>query len=136
MTRILVIDDDEAVRTTIQLMLQRGAFDVAVAENGRAGVAGLTREPFDLVIVDIFMPEMEGLETIMTFHRLAPSVPIIAISGSVPQQGTDVAPDFLEMAKHFGAVHRLRKPFRSEDLLQAVQKCLSAANVAKSADKS
>jgi CheY-like chemotaxis protein len=125
MPRILVIDDDEAIRRTVQLMLENAAFDVVVAENGRAGVTALTEAPADLAIVDIFMPEMEGLETIMTLRRLAPRLPIIAMSGSSPGRDGQVTPDFLNMAMHFGATRRMQKPFRSEDLLQAVWACLS-----------
>ena len=78
---ILVVDDDKAVRTAIKIILEHSGFDVVVAENGRSGVEAVQRGKFDVVIVDIFMPGMDGLETIRVFNKHAPEVPVIAISG-------------------------------------------------------
>jgi CheY-like chemotaxis protein len=125
MPRILVIDDDQAVRTAISLVLEREGFEVEIVGDGRAGVAAMAKAGFDIVIVDLFMPGMDGLETIKAFNQTAPSVPIIAMSGILARQAPDAAPDFLRMATTFGAVHSLHKPFRPNDLLQAVEKCLS-----------
>jgi CheY-like chemotaxis protein len=55
MSRILVIDDDQAVRTAIKTVLEHNGFDVVVAEDGRSGIAEVQGRPFDVVIVDIFM---------------------------------------------------------------------------------
>jgi len=125
MTRILVIDDDQAVRTAISLVLEREGFEVEIVGDGHAGVAAMAKAGFDIVIVDLFMPGMDGLETIKAFNLTAPSVPIIAMSGILARQAPDDAPDFLRLATTFGAVHSLHKPFRPNDLLQAVEKCLS-----------
>jgi CheY-like chemotaxis protein len=126
MPRILVIDDDQAVRTAISLVLEREGFEVEIAENGHAGIAAMAKAGFDIVIVDLFMPGMDGLETIKAFNETAPTVPIIAMSGIMARHASDTAPDFLRMATTFGAVQSLSKPFRPNDLLQAVEKCLSA----------
>src|SRR5882672_7090448 len=98
MARILVVDDDKAVRTAIQMVLEHQGFDVVVAEDGSSGIAAIQGEKFEVVIVDIFMPGMDGLETIRMFNRHAPSVPVIAISGFLFRDSSHPAPDFLAMA--------------------------------------
>jgi CheY-like chemotaxis protein len=84
---------------------------------------------FDIVICDICMPGMDGLETIREFHRYDPDVPVIAISGFTFRHS---APDFLTMATKLGAAFSLPKPFRPPELLQAVQACLARSRHAES----
>lgn len=124
MRRILVIDDDRSVRTAIKTLLEREGFEVVAVENGRAGLEALESTPFDVVIVDIFMPGMDGLETITAFHRRAPLVPIIAMSGFMFRDSAMPAPDFLSMATKLGAAYSLHKPFRPRELIAAVHTCL------------
>ncbi len=81
MARILVVDDDTAVRAAIQIVLERDGHEVVAASSGRAGIAAVNESTFDVVICDIFMPDMDGIETIQEFHRRAPNVPVIAMSG-------------------------------------------------------
>ena len=126
MSRILVVDDDKAVRTAIKIILEHSGFDVVVAENGRSGVEAVQRGKFDVVIVDIFMPGMDGLETIRVFNKHAPEVPVIAISGFMFRDSGNPAPNFLSMATKLGAAYSLAKPFRPKDLLRAVECCLMA----------
>jgi CheY-like chemotaxis protein len=122
MARILVIDDDGAVRAAIRLLLERESHEVVDAEDGRSGVDALKIAAFDIVICDIFMPGMDGLETIREFHRHNPHVPVIAMSGFTFRHS---APDFLTMATKLGAAYSLHKPFRPPELLRAVQACLT-----------
>jgi DNA-binding response OmpR family regulator len=124
MRRILVIDDDRSVRTAIKTLLEHERFEVVATEDGRAGLEALESTPFDVVIVDIFMPGMDGLETITAFHRRAPRVPIIAMSGFMFRDSAEPAPDFLSMATKLGAACSLHKPFRPRDLIAAVRACL------------
>jgi len=124
MSRVLVVDDDTAVRTVIKTVLEREGFDVVLAEDGASGIAAIQRHPFDAVIVDIFMPGMDGLETIRVFNKYAPSVPVIAISGFLFRGTSAPAPDFLAMATKLGAAYSLHKPFRPNDLLRVVEACL------------
>jgi CheY-like chemotaxis protein len=126
MARILVVDDDRAVRTAIQTLLEYEGFDVTLADGGHHGLEALENGAFDVVIVDIFMPGMDGLETIKAFHLQAPSVPIIAMSGFIFRDSTGPAPDFLKMATKLGAAYSLHKPFRPRELLQAVENCLGS----------
>jgi CheY-like chemotaxis protein len=127
MARILIVDDDGAVRATIKLLLERAGHSVVAVSNGRSGLALLEADDFDLLFLDIFMPGMDGIETMRLVHRQRPLLPIIVISGNpnLSEQGS--APDFLTMAAKLGAVASLQKPFRPAALLEAVAGCLEAA---------
>ena len=127
MARILVIDDDQAVRLTIQLVLERAGHEVTLADSGRQGVQLFGDDDFDLLIVDIFMPGMDGLETMRDIHRLRPAVPVVVISGYAFRTPVETVPDFLKMATKLGAVASLQKPFGPGALLAAVDGCLRAA---------
>jgi CheY-like chemotaxis protein len=124
MARIEVIDDDQAIRTTIKLLLEREGHDVVLAEDGRKGIEQFRTGQFDLLIVDIFMPGMDGLETIRSIHQMQPDIPIIVISGYSFRSALESVPDFLDMAMKFGAVSSLQKPFRPSQLVSAVTACL------------
>jgi CheY-like chemotaxis protein len=124
MARILVIDDDAAVRTAIRTVLEHQALEVVAVEDGHSGIDAIQQQKFDVVIVDIFMPGMDGLESIRAFKRYAPSVPVIAISGFLFRDSSRPAPDFLAMATKLGAAHSLHKPFRAIELLRLVEACL------------
>jgi CheY-like chemotaxis protein len=125
--KILIVDDDIAVQATLRLLLERAGHSVVVAGDGRKALAVFEIGNFDLLFLDIFMPGMDGLETMRLIHQLQPLIPIIVISGrpiiSVPGAG----PDFLTMATKLGAVSSLQKPFRPAALLAAVADCLDAA---------
>jgi CheY-like chemotaxis protein len=125
MARIQVIDDDQAIRTTIKLLLEREGHDVFLAEDGRKGIQQFQKDRFDLLIVDIFMPGMDGLETIRTIHQIQPDIPIIVISGYAFRSVLESVPDFLGMAIKLGAVSSLQKPFRPSELMSIVTKCLT-----------
>jgi DNA-binding response OmpR family regulator len=124
MARILVIDDDRAVRSAVQLVLEKEGLQVHVADDGRAGLKMLKAESFDLLIVDVFMPGMDGLETIRLVHENKPDLPIIVMSGMLFRTSTAPAPDFLSMATKLGAVCSLKKPFRPRELMAVVAECL------------
>jgi DNA-binding NtrC family response regulator len=131
---VLVIDDDPAVRTTIEIVLKREGHNVVLANNGQKGLLLFQANQFDLLIVDIFMPDMDGLETIGLVHKHRPGTPIIVISGYYT--GTGPAPDFLNMATKLGAFCSLQKPFRPVELLTAVARCLDDSVDSSSATKS
>jgi CheY-like chemotaxis protein len=116
--KVLVIDDEEQVRTTLGFVLHDLGFTVLTAKNGREGLALAEAVRFDLVITDIVMPDIEGIETIMTLRRRRADLPIVAISGGGRSRG----PDYLEMAKGLGADATLAKPFGSDELKDAIAK--------------
>jgi CheY-like chemotaxis protein len=125
--KILIVDDDSAVQATIKLLLERAGHSVVVAGDGRTGLALFKAGNFDLLFLDIFMPGMDGIETMRLVHQQQPLIPIIVISGNpiVAYQGK--GPDFLTMATKLGAVSSLQKPFKPSALLAAVAGCLEAA---------
>ena len=127
MQRILVVDDDPLVSLSIKLTLERHGFETVLADGGVSGLHALDASHFDVMIVDIFMPEMRGFESVRVFHERAPEVPLVAISGYAFAQHTSPAPDFLRMALELGATRCLRKPFTPAALLTVVDECLAEA---------
>ena len=130
MAKILVVDDDVAVQTTIRLILERAGHNVIVASDGRKGLAIFETGEFDLLFLDIFMPGMDGIETMRLVHQQQPLIPIIVISGNPLTSGS--GPDFLTMASKLGAVRSLQKPFKPAALLAAVTSSLETAQRASS----
>ena len=126
MARILVVDDEPAVQMTIRLLLERAGHSVEVAGDGQKGIAAFERGDFDLLFLDIFMPGMDGLETMRHILRQQPNVPIIVISGRPLVSDAAKEPDFLAMATKLGAVSSLPKPFKPAALLAMVESCLLA----------
>lgn len=120
MTRILVIDDNPLVRATLRSILAAAGYEVVLASDGKAGLDEFRRRPSDLVITDIVMPEIEGIETIRQLRGLAPELPILAISGG----GRGIPLDYLRMAQQLGASDVLSKPFEADELLSSVTRCL------------
>jgi len=84
MSRILVTDDEDQIRAMLRHALESSGHEVLEANNGEEGVRIYQKQPADLVITDILMPEKEGLESIRELRRLNPAVRIIAISGGPP----------------------------------------------------
>jgi CheY-like chemotaxis protein len=126
LARILVVDDDTAVQMTIRLLLERAGHQVEVASDGQKGLAAFEGCGFDLLFLDIFMPGMDGIETMRHIHRQQPDVPIIVISGRPLVADAAKEPDFLAMAIKLGAVSSLPKPFKPAALLAMVESCLIA----------
>ena len=125
--RILLIDDDAAVRSAISLILDQGGYTVVDAEDGYAGLDLVKTELFDLAIVDMFMPGLDGLETIAQIRQQSASLPIIATSGAVGRSYSGATSDVLAAAADKGASCVIHKPFRPRELLEAIAKCLSEA---------
>jgi CheY-like chemotaxis protein len=126
MARILVVDDDQAVRTVAKTVLELHGHEAVIAAEGRDGLRKIEADHYDLLIVDIFMPGMDGLETIKLVNARRPDLPIIVISGLSFRSASGQSPDFLSMATKLGATFSLQKPFRSHELLAAVERCLQA----------
>jgi two-component system, chemotaxis family, chemotaxis protein CheY len=118
MADILIIDDDPQIRRLLNRILRDAGHAVREAENGRDGVTLFQQHQPDLVITDIVMPDMEGLETILTLRQDGPTVPIIAISG-----GSD--PLYLKAAGKLGATAELTKPFSATEIVDLVDALLA-----------
>src|SRR5881392_1100963 len=118
MPRILVIDDDPSVRSLLEQTLQSAGHEVALATDGREGLEQFLTKPPDLVITDIYMPNQEGLETIVELRKRSPDVRLIAMSAR------PAAVTMLSIAQKLGTIEVLQKPFLAEELLAAVGKAL------------
>jgi CheY-like chemotaxis protein len=114
MATLLLIDDEEQVRILFQAALEGAGYRVLTAENGKHALRLLKHQVVDLILVDILMPDMDGLELIRLFHKTQPASKIIAISGASGEW------DYLDTAKCLGAHDTLRKPFTLQELLEAV----------------
>src|SRR4029077_6876592 len=122
MDRILVVDDERPVRDALAALLRQEDYRVVVAESGHVAVEAIEAFTFDFIIVDILMPEWNGLETSKIFRNNAPRVPIIAMSGYAAGSGF-VDNDFFRTAMEFGATCCLRKTFSRAQVLDAIAFC-------------
>lgn len=116
-SRILVIDDEEDIRDVARLLLESAGYAVVCAEDGRAALREIERSPVDLVITDMLMPEMDGVELINEVRRRNPDQAVVAMSGG----GHAPKESYLQIAHLCGAQVLLPKPFNREQLLRAVE---------------
>jgi DNA-binding response OmpR family regulator len=121
MGRVLIIDDEELMRETLRDALESEGHVVAEAADGAQGLAIFDNAPVDVVIVDMLMPDKEGIETIIDLRKRKPKLKIVAMSGG----GATNRMDFLDIARKLGADGALRKPINVGDLLKTVQSLLS-----------
>ena len=128
MANILVVDDDNSMQMTLRFLLEGAGHHVVVAHDGRNGLDLAEAEDFDLLLLDIFMPGMDGFETMRRLRQQRPSIPIVAISGRPILPDSANPPDFLTMATRLGAIRSLQKPFKPNALLAMVAACLETAN--------
>lgn len=117
MTRILVMDDDEIFRRALRTILEGAGHEVADAADGAAGVRLYHQLGADLVLVDIFMPEMDGMEVIRALRGQVPRPRIVAMSGG----GAAGRGEILDLATALGADRVLRKPFSPRELFDALR---------------
>ncbi len=120
MATILVIDDEQSIRGLLKEVLVKAGHRVLEAENGRKGLTLYQKELVDLVIMDLLMPETDGLEATLQLTREYVDAKVIAITGA---QGDH---NFLDIAKLFGARRAFEKPFDINKLLDAVKEELAA----------
>jgi CheY-like chemotaxis protein len=120
MPRILVIDDEQLLRSTVVMILTRAGFTVAEASDGQAGIAMFHKNPPDIVLTDIFMPNRDGIEIIKELKHSSPLTKIIAMTGGGKLRMMEIA----SAAQVLGADYVLDKPFDSESLLTAINAAL------------
>jgi len=112
--RVLVIEDTPDLTAYLRTALESNGYEVLTAKNGREALGYLNGHPVDMVLSDIFMPEMDGIETIAAVRRHFPNVRVIAMSG---RPGVD----YLTVARELGVARTLRKPFGMDELLSALK---------------
>ena len=116
MATILIIDDEEPIRALLRTTLEAAGYEGTEAPNGRIGLELYRQRPTDLVITDIVMPELNGLDMILELTRaFLNNVKVIAISGATDTERA------LGAAKLLGVRHTLHKPFSMDTLLMTVQ---------------
>ncbi len=120
MATILVVDDDRQVCALLKQVLEEEGYTVESALNGIEGIRGYRSHPADLIILDILMPEKEGLETILDLRREFPKVKIIAMSGGSERAKLNL----LDLARRLGAQYTLNKPFQLQTITDLVKKAL------------
>ncbi len=120
MALILLIEDDPTLRRALCMSFEKLGHTVSETGDGHAGLAVFKTHAFDLVVTDLIMPVMEGVETIRELRKIKPHIRIIAMSG-----GGRASPEsYLQIAQTFGAAKVFTKPFEIGALCQAVEELL------------
>jgi DNA-binding response OmpR family regulator len=127
MTRIMVVEDDPSVGAAIMMTLGHEGYDTVHALDAGIGMRAFESSHFDLAIIDIFLPDINGIEIIAELRRRVPAMPIVAISGFMFREPMDPVLDYLVLAANAGAAVCLRKPFASRQLISAVHTSLAPA---------
>jgi len=125
MQRVLIIDDQLPVAKAISIALEAEGFRVVIADSGAVGLHKFDNSQFDVAIVDIYIPEMDGAKIIRALRERNPRLPIIAMSGVRFKETKRTALDLLPMAPGFSDVICLQKPVRPAALIEAIQKAIS-----------
>jgi CheY-like chemotaxis protein len=130
MANILVVDDEVEVSAAVRRVLERAGYAVTVANNATEGLAAVARQAPDIVITDIIMPKVHGVELIKTLRERHPRIRVIAISGGGSFGPLGYKPEaisthaYLAAAREAGAEEILTKPFDLTDLIAAVRRLL------------
>jgi len=111
---ILVIDDEASLRQTLARILQHAGWDVTTAANGETGLALVNEHAFDLVFLDIRMPDMSGLEVLKTIHAKLPELPVILFTAQPDVHSA------VEALRH-GATDYLLKPLKPQVVIERTQ---------------
>ena len=118
MAKILIVDDSFSARRFIAHIVKKAGFEILEADNGEACLKIVKEQKPDIIILDIVMPEKEGIDTILVLKNTIPDLPIIAISGS------SINDTYLSSAKKFGAEAVLEKPFEEQVLLDTIKEIM------------
>ena len=121
MVHIVLIEEDIAVQKVLKYTLEDEGYQVTTASDGRIGIREYSNQAFDVVITDLIMPDMEGMETIITLKKDNPDVKIIAMSGG----GLNDPDGYLDVAKKLGAIKAFEKPLCRQVLLDAIAELVS-----------
>lgn len=114
---LLVVDDEKSIRVTVALFLEKDGYRVAVAEHGKQAIEAAQREMPDLVLLDLMMPDLNGVAVLKALHSLNPDLPVVIITGH---------PDSKLMAEalRYPPITLLPKPVDNKVLLRTVRRLL------------
>jgi len=118
MKSILVADDDEFILDLVQAALAAAGYRVTTVSGGRDALARLEAEPYDLVILDVMMPDQGGIETIIEIRRGHPDQSIMIMTGQIPSASGTLE----SLGQKLGAKALLAKPFTTDQLVDVVRK--------------
>ena len=118
--RVLVIDDDQIVLDSISQILTDDNYDVDVTLRGGEGRDRAIRKDYDIVLIDIRMPDIGGIKVLGDIKQKRPALPVVMITGYA------TAPS-AEMAMNLGAADFIEKPFEPEELLKTVASAIQTA---------
>ncbi len=122
MTRILIIDDDLQIRLMLSELLEHEGYESCAVSNGFEALEQFNKEKPDLVITDVVMPDMDGLELMVRLRKQQPDLKVIAISG-----GARIGPEsYLKLADRLGADASIAKPMDIFKLLDTVKTLVTA----------
>ncbi|MBF0449645.1 MAG: response regulator [Candidatus Magnetomorum sp.] len=117
MPHILIVDDDISIQKMLKIFFENKKYSVSLASNGREAVYKQSKNPADIILTDIFMPEKEGLETIREIREKHPQTKIIAMSGGAFYRAPN---DYLTIAKKIGADDVICKPFELKQVYEKI----------------
>lgn len=121
MARVLLVDDEADVRDLLATVLERASHAVTCAEDGQAALEVLAQGPVDVIVCDIWMPNVDGLSLLKQLKSNNPAARVVVISGGGPGQSLELS---TTIAETYGADEVLIKPFRNERIVEAVDACL------------
>lgn len=120
---ILLVEDEELLRAGVQEMLELQGFRVITAADGQQALACLAAESIDLVVTDLVMPKMNGIDFVQQLRTIRPDVPVIVVSGSTRNIMQRFGIDTIQVP---GANASLPKPFKGVDLVAQIRQLLDA----------
>jgi DNA-binding response OmpR family regulator len=119
-SQVLLVEDNAELQNYMAELLRTAGFEVARAAHGEEAIQTLQKGVYNLIILDLFMPEKDGFETLTELRRILPRPKVLAISGG----GRFSVEDTLAVAVRLGADDTLAKPFTPGQLLSAVRELL------------
>lgn len=120
---ILLVEDEELLRAGVQEVLEIQGYKVITAPDGEQALACLAAEPIDLIITDLVMPKMDGIDFVKQLREIKPDLPVIVVSGSTRNIMQRYGIDSIQVP---GANASLPKPFKSVDLIEQVRQLLAS----------
>ncbi len=128
MKKILIVDDDSEFRTSLSCLLKEAGYYTCTVPSGKNAIKKVTSENFDIAIVDVIMPGMSGINTLIELRRLSPKTQVIMITGFPAIEDT------VDAIKK-GACDYISKPFKSEELFFKVRRAIEKAGIEQCQDK-
>ena len=120
---ILLVEDEELLRAGVQEVLEIQGYTVITAPDGEQALACLAAQTIDLIITDLVMPKMDGVDFVKQLRKIKPDLPVIVVSGSTRNIMQRYGIDSIQVP---GANASLPKPFKSVDLIEQVRQLLAS----------